>query len=377
MTRAKSAISLGVSALIVIALIIVVGFGAYLNATLNTTNTSNVTTLSPVTTSISQTPATSTITTSIATVCSISGQPAGLELRILSDTSKTPISGAEVKATNQPALCDNTPATKQATVTFTTSDTEWYSLPSDNNAGYSFTVSYSGQDYNFTATLRPVSITCATLFIPSDKTNVTINEFQTTCTDSSITNTSVSNTAAQINFSSSSSPCDSTTCSEAFYPFQTIPSNSFTVGNYGFKMVYNGTGYEGKANGTGYMDMGFAFVFNVTSIGSSAASTLVFNWLSPCNMNYGLPCEQNNSLVVPSPSTQTAFDSHVKMMWYTNTTGLYLGIWAADTAVSTSASSTNSNLTCTAMNTGNQTSVTETYLCHSESTITSNSSSSG
>ena len=48
MAKAKSAISLGISALIVIALIIVVGFGVYLNGTFNTTGTT-ATSSSPTT----------------------------------------------------------------------------------------------------------------------------------------------------------------------------------------------------------------------------------------------------------------------------------------------------------------------------------------
>lgn len=54
-------------------------------------------------------------------------------------------------------------------------------LTSDNNGGYSFMVKYSGQNYTITADLRPVSLTCATLFLPSGRTNITISEFQSIC----------------------------------------------------------------------------------------------------------------------------------------------------------------------------------------------------
>jgi len=117
--------------------------------------------------------------------CVITGQPGPLFLRIASDSDQAPVPGAQVTATNQPAYCGNalgsSPATGQTSLAFTTNDTEWYSLPSGNDAGYSFVVRYSGQSYSFTADLRPLSVTCATLLVPSGKTSVTITEFQTTC----------------------------------------------------------------------------------------------------------------------------------------------------------------------------------------------------
>lgn len=120
-------------------------------------------------------------TTSMSIVCSISGQPGSFLLRILSDSTQTPVAGAQVSATNKPAYCGSSPATIQTTTTFTTNSTEWYSFDTTNNAGYSFTVRYSGQSYTLTADLRPISTTCATLFIPSGRTNTTITEFQSSC----------------------------------------------------------------------------------------------------------------------------------------------------------------------------------------------------
>ena len=121
------------------------------------------------------------VASTTSTVCSISGQPAGIEFRIIYDVNSTQVIGAKVYATNDPALCGNAPATAQLTTTISTTGKEWYSLPSDNNAGYSFSVSYSGQNYTFSANLQPVSMTCATLFVPSGKTNTTIIEFGSTC----------------------------------------------------------------------------------------------------------------------------------------------------------------------------------------------------
>jgi hypothetical protein len=116
-----------------------------------------------------------------STVCIILGQPGPFFLRVVSDSDQSPLVGATVAATNEPALCNGVPATSQTTTTFTTSDTGWYSLVSENDGGYSLLVNYSGQSYSFIADLRPVSVTCATLYIPSGMTNVTITEFQTTC----------------------------------------------------------------------------------------------------------------------------------------------------------------------------------------------------
>jgi hypothetical protein len=119
-----------------------------------------------------------------SSACSITGQPGPFFLRVMSTSNLTgfiPIVGAKVTATNQPAFCGVTPATSQATLTFTTNTTMWYSLGSDNNAGYSIVVTYQGQSYSLKAALQPISVTCATLLIPSGETNVTITEVQTVC----------------------------------------------------------------------------------------------------------------------------------------------------------------------------------------------------
>lgn len=127
------------------------------------------------------TTATETVT-STGYECTISGQAGGIYIRVLSDSSQTPVTGALVIATNQPDYCGTLPATGERTINFTTTaSTQWYPLNSGDNGGYSFLVAYSGQTYTFHANLAPVSLTCATLYIPSGKTNVTITEFQDTC----------------------------------------------------------------------------------------------------------------------------------------------------------------------------------------------------
>ena len=117
-----------------------------------------------------------------STTCVILGQPGGIAVRVLSDSAMKPLTGALVVANNTPATCNGEPATTATSESFTTNGTEWTSLPSDGDSQYHFRVTYAGQDHNFTATLMPVSLTCATISLPSGKTNVTITEFGESCT---------------------------------------------------------------------------------------------------------------------------------------------------------------------------------------------------
>jgi len=119
------------------------------------------------------------ITTSYT--CSISGQPGGIFFRALSDSTSQPVSGVVVTAVNSPATCNGSPATTKTVDMFTTNGTEWLSLPSDNNYQYYFIANYQGHTFTFTATLEPVSLTCATLYVPSGRTNTTITEFGNGC----------------------------------------------------------------------------------------------------------------------------------------------------------------------------------------------------
>ena len=144
------------------------------------TTTSNQVSTSTFTTTITSTSTEAETSTSFE--CTITGEPAGVFFRVLSDSNQTPVAGALVVATNQPADCGTSQATAERTVNLTTSAaTQWYPLDSNDNFGYSFLVAYSGQTYAFQASLRPASVTCATLYVPSGKTNVTITEFQGSC----------------------------------------------------------------------------------------------------------------------------------------------------------------------------------------------------
>jgi hypothetical protein len=151
--------------------------------------TTTVATTSPVSAVVASEPSTSTS-------CTVALQPGPFFLRIVSDANQTPVAGVRVTATSQPATvsCDGSaplPATNQTKLAFTTNGTiEWYSLPSQNDAGYSLVISYTGRSYNFTARLSTFSETCASLYLPSGRTDVTVTEFQTTCPSTASTTTS-------------------------------------------------------------------------------------------------------------------------------------------------------------------------------------------
>jgi len=122
---------------------------------------------------------------SLSSTCVIAGQAGGLELRILSNSTGEPVSGVVVTATNSPALCNGFPTTTQSETEFTTnSSTEWYSLPTGNDGSYSLALSYLDENYTLQASLMPMFTTCATLYLPSGTTNVTIGEFRSSCSSS-------------------------------------------------------------------------------------------------------------------------------------------------------------------------------------------------
>jgi hypothetical protein len=106
-------------------------------------------------------------------------------LRITSDSSSVPVAGAQVIAIHKQAndTCNGVLWPGQtSTTSFTTNGTTaWYSLDTTNDGSYSFVVAYSGHVYNFSAGMAPVSATCAALYVPSGRTNVTTTEIKTTC----------------------------------------------------------------------------------------------------------------------------------------------------------------------------------------------------
>jgi hypothetical protein len=130
----------------------------------------------------------STSQQTIIPTCAVAGESGPFGIRVLFDSNQSPVAGAQIEATNQPAraTCNGGPPyslTNQTTVTFTTNHTEWYYLDSGPDASYSVTVTFLGLHYNLTATFQPEFAYCATLFVPSGRTNASGSEFQTTCID--------------------------------------------------------------------------------------------------------------------------------------------------------------------------------------------------
>lgn len=113
------------------------------------------------------------------TTCTAPGQPMGMFLRIISDQSSTPVAGVNVTAKHAFPIPDcaggSSSATRSAEYSLVTNGSEWYSLDTFNGGNYSIAASYSGQTYNFTARLGYSTFTCATLYLPSGKTNVTVS----------------------------------------------------------------------------------------------------------------------------------------------------------------------------------------------------------
>lgn len=189
-SKANKAISLGVSAVIVIVIILIVGFGVYLNDTFNTTSTttppaltfangssssSSSSTLSNLVSQPTQSSTSSTDATITNYTCIFPGQSFGLSFRVLSDATLKPVAGANVTALYTfPGIgsCSNYTSGKTSS-TFTTNSTEWYSLQGLNDGNYSLDVNYSALNYVLTAQLASSTYTCATLYVPSGNTNVT------------------------------------------------------------------------------------------------------------------------------------------------------------------------------------------------------------
>jgi len=146
---------------------------------------------------------TTTITTTLTSTSSVTTQSTCIEpglinngpifVRVASDSNQTPVVGAQVTATSQSLTfaCDGSVlATSQTRLTFTTNNTEWYSLSGQNDGSYSIAVEYSDQSYNLTANLKPVSVVCASLYIPSGRENITTIVGQSACPTSMATATS-------------------------------------------------------------------------------------------------------------------------------------------------------------------------------------------
>ena len=172
--------NLVVAALLVVAILASAGAGYFASSSLRPTTTTTTTSF------LTTTATTTEVATSYTSAsCIITGQPGGISVRFLNGSTMAPIAGVYVVAVSRPFFCTGgstpIPAGPQTVAIFTTNATEWNPLASDNNAAYSIAAFYAGHSYNFTADLRPVSFTCATLYLPSGHTNVTITTFGMPC----------------------------------------------------------------------------------------------------------------------------------------------------------------------------------------------------
>jgi hypothetical protein len=166
-----------VAALIATTIITVSASSGTATKTVTETSTTSATTNQTGRSTIVTTTTSSNGTQSTCTLPEPTG-PGPFFLRVVSDSNQTPIVGAQVTANSQTTTtgCNGSQTSAQTTLTFTTNNTEWYSLDTANRAGYSIVVTYSGHTYNLTSgfAVGPIFVTCASLYLPSGETNVTM-----------------------------------------------------------------------------------------------------------------------------------------------------------------------------------------------------------
>jgi hypothetical protein len=104
-----------------------------------------------------------------------------------------------------------------------------------------------------------------------------------------------------------------TTSDSVVFNLENMPSN-FTVGDYRFVMLYNGTGYSKSSNGSATINLGYSLVFNITQ-GSEAQIAM-----------FGSPPPAPYPPAVPLPSTAAAFDGNVHMQWVATCSAIFFEI---------------------------------------------------
>ena len=120
--------------------------------------------------------------TSESTECTILAVGGPLYLSVLNDSSKAPVVGAKVNATNVPSMCDHRSLDNNFTVLFTTGDSRSYLIGGGSDSSFSIAVHYTGHTYDFLVQLAIEAATCATLYLPSGRTNITsAGTFNLTC----------------------------------------------------------------------------------------------------------------------------------------------------------------------------------------------------
>lgn len=146
--------------------------------------------------------------------------------------------------------------------------------------------------------------------------------------------TTVSYPTSTTIYSGSQNSSTQTPSSEETFNYATMP-RVFRLGDYNFAIIYNGTGYEYSANGTAYMNMGFSFALNVTSLQTGSSETVDFGWAPPAPQPYSLP----------TPSNASLFNGAVQMHWNSNATGksgTFLTIWILSNIPPSTSTSTTS-----------------------------------
>jgi hypothetical protein len=121
------------------------------------------------------------------------------------------------------------------------------------------------------------------------------------------------------------------------FQFGKMPAN-FTLNGYSFNILANGTGaFVGGSQYTEYI-----IAYQISD--GTDTQTLVFGWEPPCSWNLGLPCKGDNSVIPPSPNPNgTAFGGRVDMIWFVNTSTIYLNVSTIQSTPSTGTTSVFTN----------------------------------
>lgn len=168
----KRAISIGISALVVIAVILIVGFGVYFAGIFNATNSTTSTTSSGVTSAYYN--VSSTSYDSDSTVCVVNVEGAGVFLHLVSDSGND-LANVSVLETPKANSCLGYPPYPQPGVQ-QSNNTGWIDLGAGLQANYDYEISlnYSDRNYSFVLPQGPLDITLATFSLPSGNLNISL-----------------------------------------------------------------------------------------------------------------------------------------------------------------------------------------------------------
>ncbi len=154
--------------------------GGSLSSTCQNSATTTISTTASIT-SIGYVTGTSVISSSdtYLTTCSVTGI-GGFQLLIISDSTSVPVTGETINAVDRLG-CDIVGQPPEAQVVyianFSVGQGGWLTpiFPNQAEPGgqLSFTVTYQGQEYSFSATVPPIGTSCVTLHIPSGNVTTT------------------------------------------------------------------------------------------------------------------------------------------------------------------------------------------------------------